>query len=138
MTAFDTAWDLLKAEWKLFPKEDDEKHMIDGFRPAGYNTIDLKNLGATTSHVNLPFISQHGDEEDLARNVLDLTAHEGTHEAMAKIGEFYDDPKKDEYPPHITEAIMAARRQGEYSMPVTQLARFMMRFHPQVIQGAYD
>lgn len=138
MTAFETAWDLLKNEWKLFPEKDNEMHQIGGDRPAGYNMVNLKNLGATTSHVNLPFIEQLGSEQDTATNVLETTAHEDTHEAMAKIGEFYDDPKKDEYAPHISQAIMRTRDKGKFTMPVTELARMLMRFHPQVRRGSYD
>jgi len=138
MTAFDRAWALLKNEWKLFPKKDNEMHQIDGERPAGYSMVDLKNLGATTSHVNLPFVEQLGSDQEIAEKVLETTAHEDTHEAMAKIGEFYDNPAKDEYAPHITEAIMATRDKGQFAMPVTQLARMLMRFHPQVRRGSYD
>ena len=138
MNAFDEAWSIAKTQLKLFPKEDNEKHMIHGSSPAGYSRVNLNDLGATTSHVNLPFVSQLGSEEDIAREVLATIAHEGTHEAMAKIGEFHDNPRIDEYAPHISEAIVRTRGKGPFTMPPTQLARLLMSLHPQVQRGSYE
>ena len=136
--AFTSAWDVVKAEWKLFPKKNEKSPEIGGERPVGYSMVPLDNLEATTSYVNLPFIPQYGHEQDIADDVLAATSHEDTHRAMAQIGEFYDDPTKDEYAPHITEAIMRTRDKGQFTMPVTQLARLLMRLHPQVKRRSYE
>ena len=142
--AFTSAWDVVKTEWKLFPKKNEKSHEIGGERPVGYSMVPLDNLEATTSYVNLPFIPQYRkisgwqEEQDIADNVLAVTSHEDTHRAMAQIGEFYDNPAKDEYAPHITEAIMRTRDKGQFTMPVTQLARLLMRLHPQVKRRSYE
>ena len=140
MTAFDTAWALMKAdEWHLWPKEEDEEHEIGPLkdRPAGYNKVDMYDLDSSTSHVNLPFLDQYGSEEDIAEELISTDIHEDSHKAMELIGEFHDSPKLDEYFPHIAEALYRTRN-TQFPMSPTELARIIMGFHTQVKRGTYD
>ena len=139
MSPFEHAWTCLKADdFNLWPPEENDTTPIKATGgPTGHNVIDMDDMGSATSHVNLPNISQYGNEEDIARRVIGQDIHEDSHKALAQIGEFYDNPRLDEWFPHIAEAEYQTR-DTQFPADLGMLARLMMRHHPQVKRGTYE
>tara|TARA_R110002167_G_scaffold341698_1_gene550195 strand:- start:179 stop:622 length:444 start_codon:yes stop_codon:yes gene_type:complete len=132
VAAFDKAWALLKADFNLWPKEENDTTPIKAKNgPPGHNVVDINNLDATSSHVNLPNIPQYEGEQGTINNVIEADIHEDNHKAAARVGHFYNNPQIDEFWPHIAEAEYRTRG-TQFPMPLTEIARRNMKQHSQI------
>jgi len=128
MTAFDTAWDLVKesaeGDWgfmnwpknKPHPKYSSEALGNPG-PPAGVTHLNSK--GESEAWTILPNILSffrnlggrldHMDDKKILPDVAATTAHENTHQALHSIGEIYGIASQDEYPAKISEFLVEMR-----------------------------
>ena len=123
MTAFDRAWGIAKFDRVLlYPRElenDPESPLFSSRGPTAFTSIPQNRHSGAKSTIRLPQLARRSrrrgdsmDERDL-RLIHDFIAddaHEDMHVAMARIGEFYNEPLADEIPAHIAHALAYSQR----------------------------
>ena len=126
MTAFEQAWDIAKFDRVLlYPREfenDPEFPLFSSRGATAFTSIPRNRHSGAKSTIRLPQLARRSrrrgdsmDERDLRliHDFISDDAHEDMHVAMARIGEFYNDPLADEIPAHIAHALAFSQRPRE-------------------------
>ena len=126
MTAFEQAWGIAKFDsvvlYPRFMENDPEFPQFSSRGPTAFTSIPINKPSRARSMIRLPQLARRSrrrgdsmDERDLRliHDFISSDAHEDMHVAMARIGEFYDDPLADEIPAHIADALVFSQRPRE-------------------------
>ena len=126
MTAFEQAWGIAKFDRVvLYPRvmeNDPEFPQFSSRGPTAFTSITPNRPSGARSMIRLPQLARRsrrrGDSSDerdlrLIHDFITNDAHEDMHVAMARIGEFYDEPLADEIPAHIAHALAYSQRPRE-------------------------
>ena len=126
MSPFDQAWNIMKFDRVvLYPKEmenNPESPMFSSRGPTAFTSIPQNRHSGARSAIRLPQLARRsrrrGDSSDerdlrLIHDFITSDAHEDMHVAMARIGEFYNEPLADEIPAHIAQALAYSQRPRE-------------------------